>query len=211
MSSPSNRIRTGSRTSRARATRYTYHGTLQAVTRVAVFGGSFNPPHVGHVLAVAYVLSVHDVERLVLVPAYRHPFGKPLAPFDDRVRMCELAVGAIRHVEVSRVEENTDGLTLHTLEALRALHPDWAMRLVVGTDILLEADKWFRFDEVQKLAPLVVLGRKGVPHVDAPEAVLPEVSSTRVRELLAGRQWDALGPLVPRAVLEYVRARGLYA
>jgi nicotinate-nucleotide adenylyltransferase len=180
------------------------------VVNVAVFGGSFNPPHIGHVLAIAYVLATSEVDRLVVVPASKHPFGKPLAPFEERVRMCELATAALSGVTVSRVEEDLDGLTLHMLEALAREHPDWKMRLVIGADILLEADKWFRFDDVRRLAPPIVLGRKGVPRTSAPDPVLPEVSSTVVRELLAGKRWDALAPIVPRAVLEHIRARGLY-
>jgi nicotinate-nucleotide adenylyltransferase len=180
------------------------------MTVVAVFGGSFNPPHIGHVLAATYVLSTCEVDRVALVPAYKHPFGKPLAPFDDRVRMCELAVALLDRVEVSRIEQGLDGLTLHMLTALKTQHPDWSPRFVIGADILIEADKWFRFDKVQKLAPLIVLGRQGVTHPSAPAPLLPEVSSTTVREHLAAKRWDAVAPILPRAVLDYVRTRGLY-
>ena len=58
---------------------------------IALFGGSFNPPHVGHMMAAYYVIATRPVDKLWLMPAYRHPFGKRLAPFDDRVKMCELA------------------------------------------------------------------------------------------------------------------------
>ena len=179
--------------------------------KVAVFGGSFNPPHAAHVLAVAYVLATADVERVVAVPAHKHPFGKPLAPFDDRVRMAELAFEIFPAASVSRIEETLDGLTLHTLEALKTANPEWSLRLVMGSDILLEADKWFRFDEVRKLAPPIVLGRAGVRAAGAPPALLPEISSTRVRELVAAKSWDELAPLVPRRVLDHIRERGLYA
>ena len=178
---------------------------------VAIFGGSFNPPHAGHVLAIAYVLATADVERLVVVPAFKHPFAKSLAPFDDRVRMCELATAIFPSVSVSRIEHDLDGLTLHTLEALQREHPDWKMRLVMGADILLESDKWFRFDDVKKLAPPIVLGRAGVAGTSAPPPLLPEVSSTRVRELVAAKDWTELAPLVPRAVLEHIRTHDLYA
>jgi nicotinate-nucleotide adenylyltransferase len=178
---------------------------------VAIFGGSFNPPHVGHVLAIAYVLSTADVSRVVVVPAHKHPFQKPLAPFDDRVRMCELAVAPFPRASVSRVEETLDGLTLHTLEATAREHPDWNLRLVLGADILLEADKWFRFDDVKKLAPLVVLGRVGFSHAGAPPPILPDISSTRVRELAHRGAYEELAALVPREVLAHLRSRNLYA
>ncbi len=177
---------------------------------VAIFGGSFNPPHASHVLAIAYVLATTDIERLVVVPAYKHPFAKSLAPFEERVRMCGLATAIFPSVSVSRIERDLDGLTLHTLEAMQRDHPDWKMRLVMGADILLEADKWFHFDDVKKLAPPIVLGRAGVTGTTAPAPLLPEISSTRVRELLAEKDWDALAPLVPRAVIDHIRAKNLY-
>ena len=63
--------------------------------RVALFGGSFNPPHVAHQLAALYVLETAPVDELWFVPAFEHAFGKPLAPFDDRLAMCELAAAAL--------------------------------------------------------------------------------------------------------------------
>jgi nicotinate-nucleotide adenylyltransferase len=180
---------------------------------VAIFGGSFNPPHVAHVLAIAWVLASEDVEEIVVVPTFQHPFAKSLAPFEARLRMCELAAGWLPRVTISKVEEELGGesRTLRTLEHLAARHPDWRMRLVMGTDILLEADKWFRFDRVQELAPPLVLGRVGFNVDGAPSAVLPAISSTDVRARIAEGKWAELRSLVPRGVLEYVKEHHLYA
>jgi nicotinate-nucleotide adenylyltransferase len=184
----------------------------QLVFKVAIFGGSFNPPHVAHVLACALVLGVEDVERVLVVPAFQHPFAKALAPFEDRVAMCRAAFASLPAVDVSRVEEELGGesRTLRTLEHLAKDHPDWAMRLVVGADILGEAPRWFGFDAITKIAPLLVLGRAGFDAPGAGPALLPEVSSTRVREAIARGAWSEAGQLVPRAVLAHVRAKGLY-
>ncbi len=178
--------------------------------KVAIFGGSFNPPHVAHVLAVAYVLSTADVDRLVLVPTFKHPFNKPLAPFDDRVRMCELAMAWLPGVEVSRVEEILGGesRTLRTLEYLASEHRDWRLRLVIGADLLSEAPRWHGFDAIAKLAPPIVLGRAGA--AGSTPALLPDVSSTRVRDAIGRGAWHEVEKYVPRAVLAHVRARGLY-
>jgi nicotinate-nucleotide adenylyltransferase len=183
---------------------------------VAFYGGSFNPPHVAHVLAAAYVLSAGDFEKLIVVPVFDHAFDKQLAPFDDRVRMTELAMAVVGAVEVSRIEESlgSPSRTLFTLRALSQRHPTWRFRLVVGSDVLYEAQKWHAFEKIQELAPLFVLGRVGSPHPEAPEAILPAVSSTHVRELIA-RPDDALGRaelerLVPRAVLRYIEEHSLY-
>ena len=183
------------------------------MTRVAVFGGSFNPPHVAHVLACALVLSVEDVDRVLVVPAYMHPFAKALAPFEDRAAMCDLAMAWMPRVDVSRVEAQLGGesRTLRTLESLSSAHPDWRLRLVIGADILTEAPRWFGFDVIEKIAPLIVLGRAGVAAPVATAALLPEVSSTQIRAAIARGAWSEVEKLVPREVLAYARARGLYA
>jgi nicotinate-nucleotide adenylyltransferase len=181
--------------------------------RVGIFGGSFNPPHVAHVLAVAYALACCEVDRVVVIPAYQHPFAKSLAPFQDRLEMCRRAFEMLARVDISAVEEELGGesRTVRTLEHLHAAHPDWEMRLIVGADIVHEMDRWWSPERVRELAPPIVLGRLGVApavgHEDAPR-VLPEVSSTAIRAaLLRNAPVDAL---IPRAVLAWIAERGLY-
>jgi nicotinate-nucleotide adenylyltransferase len=180
--------------------------------KVAVFGGSFNPPHVAHVLACAVLLSVEDIDQVLVVPTYKHPFAKALAPFEDRVRMCELATEWMARVVVSRVEEEMGGesRTLRTLEHLATAHPDWSLRLANGADILAEAPRGFGFAEIVRLAPPIVLGRAGVSSPGAGPPLLPEVSSSQVREAIVRGAWNEVENLVPRAVLKYLRARSLY-
>jgi nicotinate-nucleotide adenylyltransferase len=179
---------------------------------VGVFGGSFNPPHLAHVLALSVVLARFDVARILVVPTYQHPFAKSLASYEDRVKMCELAMGWLPRVEISRVEEELGGesRTLWTLEHLRAQHPDWQMRFIMGADLVVESAKWFGFERIMALAPSIVLGRSGVTFDGAPAAVLPAISSTEVRALVGQGRWEELAQLVPREALSYVRERGLY-
>lgn len=188
-----------------------YVYTTQVAT-IAVFGGSFNPPHLAHVLAATVVLATHDIDTLLVVPTFQHPFSKHLAPYDDRVHMSHLAMGWLPRVEVSRVEEQLGGesLTLRTLEHLARQHPDWQLRLVLGADVLADAPKWHRFDEVMRLAPPIILGRAGVEAPGAPVPVLPELSSTEVRASIAAGEWANLAGRVPKAVLSHIQARGLY-
>jgi nicotinate-nucleotide adenylyltransferase len=180
------------------------------MTRIGVFGGSFNPPHIAHVLACALVLSTEDIDRLLVVPAFQHPFAKPLEPFDDRVLMCELAMGWMPGVEVSRVEEELGGesRTLRTLQHLAGTNANSSLRLVIGADVLADAPRWYGFEAIAKLAPPIVLGRAGV--AGAGPALLPDVSSTHVRAVIAQGAWTEAARLVPRAVLAHVRAQGLY-
>lgn len=191
--------------------------------RVAFYGGSFNPPHVGHVLGAVYALSTAPLDEILVVPVYRHPFAKNLAPYEERVAMCRAALGWIPRVTISTVEEELGGesLTLRTLEHLRETQPGWALRLLVGSDVLADLPKWHRWDRISEIAPPLVMGRSGaaassvdVTFVGGASGkdvrVLPRVSSTEIRAALAAGDLDALRPLLPAAVLDHIQARGLY-
>lgn len=178
----------------------------------AVFGGSFNPPHLAHVLAAATVLARFEVARILVVPTFKHPFAKSLAPYPERVEMCERAMRSMPQVVVSRVEEELGGesRTLRTLEHLKEQHPGWHLRFLMGADLVLESPKWFGFDRIVRLAPPIVLGRAGITFEGAPPAILPAISSTEIRAKIAAEAWDELEELLPRGVLTYVKERRLY-
>ena len=188
--------------------------------RIAFYGGSFNPPHVGHVLGAVYALSTAPIDEVLVVPVYRHPFAKNLAPYEERLTMCRAALGWIPRVTISTVEEELGGesLTLRTIEHLRTTRPSWALRLLVGSDVLGDLPKWHRWDRIAELAPPLVMGRAGaaassvdVTWVGGKDAqMLPKVSSTEIRAALAAGDLDALRALVPAAVLDHIQARGLY-
>ncbi|APR74835.1 Nicotinate-nucleotide adenylyltransferase [Minicystis rosea] len=188
--------------------------------RVAVYGGSFNPPHVGHVLGVVYALSTAPIDEVLVVPVYRHPFAKNLASYPDRLALCRLALGWLPHVTISTVEEELGGesLTLRTVEHLIATHPSWSLRLLVGSDVLADLPKWHRWDRIAALAPPLVMGRAGVDATEAavtwvgkPEdAMLPRVSSSEIRAAIASGRIDDVRALVPASVLDHITTRGLY-
>jgi len=179
---------------------------------VCVYGGSFNPPHVAHMLAATLAVGMFEVQRVLVVPTFQHPFSKSLASFDDRLAMCERAMGKLPRVEISTVERDLGGesRTLRTLKHLSALHPTWSLRLLMGADLVLESHKWHGFPEIQALAPPIVLGRAGITFPGCPPALLPQVSSTEIRDALGKGNQAFVEGLVPPSVLEYIRARGLY-
>jgi nicotinate-nucleotide adenylyltransferase len=183
---------------------------MTAGRTIAVFGGSFNPPHLAHQMACLVVLETESVDELWMVPTWRHPFDKDLVDFEDRVEMCKRATAVFGgRVTVSRIEEELGGdssRTLDTLEALASRWPGVHLRLVIGADILGETDKWHRWDQVVRLAPPLVIGRSG--YGSGAEVTLPPVSSTDIRERL--RRGQDVVPLVSRAVMDYIAGRGLY-
>lgn len=179
---------------------------------VALLGGSFNPPHVAHVMAAYWTLATQSVSEVWLLPTFKHAFGKALAPFEDRVRMCELAAAPVRglHVCAAEAELADDplvGKTVRTLEHLRAKHPTLRFALVVGTDIVAETPKWYRWDRITELARIIVVGRAGAGE-GAADPALPAISSTEIRERL--RRGEDVSRWVPERVLRYARERRLY-
>ncbi len=180
---------------------------------IAIFGGSFDPPHVGHLLTAAWLLMTEPIDELWFVPVRDHPFGKRFgASFDQRVSLCEKAVASLglARTRISRAEERVggDGRTVDLLEMLTLEHPLDRFALVMGSDILQETALWKRFDRVSELARIIRVQRKGHELPDLPAAVLPEISSTDVRARLAAG--SPLAGLVPRAVLEQIAEGGLY-
>ena len=179
---------------------------------VALFGGSFNPPHVAHLFGAVYARSVHGAEQVWLVPTFRHPLGKELVPYEHRVRMCELAVeGFGPWLQVSRAEESVgkSGRTVELLEWLLPRHPEHRFVWVLGSDILPELDRWKDWNRIQELVEVLVLARAGHPMDGEPKLVLPNVSSTEVREALAaGSDGHSF---LPRRVAQYIAEKQLYA
>lgn len=198
---------------------------------IGLFGGSFNPPHVAHVLMVGWALSVGDVDEVWAIPTGGHPFGKDLAPFADRVEMCRLAFGCFGgRVRVLDVEaEDRKHYSVDTVRRLARENPDLQWRWVIGSDALAQSAEWKDFDELRRLAPLLVIERRGHrtpgagadPGVEkreeatASEFSLPDVSSTSIREALAAGTDDAgdretIETLLPHNVGVYIRKHRLY-
>lgn len=170
--------------------------------RIAVYGGSFNPPHVGHAMVAAWLLWTERVERVYLLPSYAHPFGKSLLDWDIRLSLCHaLAETVGPGVEVCGIESElpTPSYSIDTLKALRARTPGHRFHLVVGADVLPDTAKWKAWDEIETDFKPIIVGRGGYPPVEG-APTFPELSSTEIRQRLGdGRD---VGALVPSKVLD---------
>jgi len=177
--------------------------------RWGIFGGAFDPPHLGHLAVAAVALAAGELERLLVVPCFEHPFGKQMAPWSDRLAMVRLAFAPLARVEVSEVEAELPrpSLTLNTVRTLCSGRPDVRWFLVVGSDTLKDRSSWHRFDDVVRLAEPLVIGRQGHDRGTIDFAI-PDVSSSEIRRRLAAGE-EHPGGLDP-AVERYAAQHSLY-
>jgi nicotinate-nucleotide adenylyltransferase len=191
------------------------------VARLGLFGGTFDPPHVGHIAAAAGVRAALGLDAVWLVVA-NEPWQKvgqrDVSPVADRLAMVRAAARGIDGVEVSEIEIDRGGssYTADTIATLHAEDPDRRLFVVVGADAAAGLPSWARADEVRVGATLVLVDRPGTPAGDLPEGWVFErveiprldVSSTDLRRRVAeGRPVDGL---VPVDVSSVIRERGLY-
>lgn len=166
--------------------------------RIAVYGGSFNPPHRAHALVASWLISSQTVDQVWLVPVYEHAFegihGKRLAPFEQRMAWCgAMAKELGEQVAVSDVESTlpAPSYTIDTLTHLAQSYPEHCFRLVVGADILDQTSGWKAWDRILREHAPIVVGREGYSQdagLTDGVPVFPAVSSTEVRKRLSEGQ-----------------------
>ena len=185
------------------------------MSRVGVFGGTFDPVHVGHLAIAHAALESVPLDRVLFVIAKRSPLKErgPLAGEADRLRMLELAVANEPRFAVSRLELDRDGPS-YTVDTLERLAGKDALFLILGSDAIADLPRWKDPDRIARLATLLVAERPGAPERvgDAPivtfDAPRLDISSRELRARAArGR---SLRYLVPEPVLQHIEARGLY-
>jgi nicotinate-nucleotide adenylyltransferase len=190
--------------------------------RIGLFGGTFDPIHVGHLVAAVNARHALSLDRVILMVAnvpWQKVGARPVTAAEDRFALVEAAVGNVPGLEAGRLEIDRGGesYTADTLSELAAANPGAGLFLVVGADVAGELSSWDRRDAIQQLATLVVVNRPGagvlrsldgwrVELVTVPNL---EISSTDLRARAAdGRPLEYL---VPEAAVHCLRARGLYA
>ena len=190
--------------------------------RVGLFGGSFNPPHVGHLVVAEGARDAAALDRVLWMPAATPPHKRDdaLPAAEHRLAMTRLATEDHAAFDVSDLELRRSGVsyTVDTLRALQADHPDAEFLLLIGGDSLAQFHTWHEPEEILRRVELLVYPRPGFALSDLDAAVrrratvldrpLLDLSSTAVRGLLrAGR---SARYLVPDPALAYAEAHGLY-
>lgn len=197
--------------------------TSERSKRIGVFGGTFDPPHVGHLVTAVNVRAALDLDEVVLMVAnlpWQKQGQRNISPAVDRLAMVQAAVSGVEGLSAGDTEIAHGGpsYTADTLAALKAGHPEATLFTIVGADAANGFNTWERHDEVAQLSQMVVVERPGA-RVDPPalsagsewirvEVPHLDVSSTDLRSRVAdGRPLDFL---VPSAVLAVIEDRGLY-
>jgi nicotinate-nucleotide adenylyltransferase len=187
--------------------------------RIGVFGGTFDPPHTGHLIVASAAFDALRLDRLLFVPAAvpPHKLGVVVATPEQRLEMVRRAIAGDPRFEVDDMELRRPGAsyTVDTLRALREREPGSEIFFLLGADQLRELDTWRDPEEVSRLACLAVLNRGDEPIPDAGRyRILPvavpriDIAATEIRRRV--RAGESIRYLVPEAVRAFVEVEKLY-
>lgn len=194
--------------------------------RVAIFGGAFNPVHLGHVNLARQYIEILKLDRLLIIPTYDPPHRKnDLISVSDRINMLNIAFGGVKNVEISDIEARLKGksYTFNTIGEIKKQYPESELFLIVGEDQFLAFDKWYKFEEILNEVTVCTAQRNenktALMHRFAKETLGTEnyfianfdpvvVSSSEIREKL--KNGENVDTLISKDVLEYIKKHELY-
>lgn len=212
----------------------THYKALGRKKRVAIMGGAFNPPTVGHLKVAQLVLNIGKLfDEVWLMPCFSHMHNKKMESVAHRIKMCELLASVDRRIKVFDFEcvNELGGETYHTIKKL--LESDLAKEndfsMIIGMDNANTFHNWVNYTELEKLIPFIIVPRKGEPidlnvtwYRNAPHVFLkpdasnqiPNICSTDIRTCVRDSLGDALSPFLRKnltpEVLEYIISNVLY-
>jgi nicotinate-nucleotide adenylyltransferase len=186
--------------------------------RTGILGGTFDPVHNAHLALARLALEELDLEKILWMPtgspAYRRP---AVASGEDRVAMLRLALegerrGEPRHlIDTRELQPDASGYTFDSVSALRRENAGREFVLLMGSDQYEKRAGWHRWPELERLCEIAVVARPG-SRIDAPVRILPmrpsPVSASEIRARVA--RGEPIASMVPPAVADYIRDRGLY-
>ena len=196
--------------------------------RIGIYGGTYNPPHIGHMRAAEYAIEALSLDRLLLIPTGVSPHKEMAsgASSADRLEMLRLSAAGLEKAEVSDIEIRREGrsYTVDTLRLLKAENPGAELVLLMGTDMFLSFLTWREPEQIMKLATLAVFfrGEKGEQtkieaqklsleslgaRVELVQNPVTAISSTDLRRMLV---FGCADPFLMPGVDDHIRERGLY-
>ncbi|NMA79959.1 MAG: nicotinate (nicotinamide) nucleotide adenylyltransferase [Clostridiales bacterium] len=198
--------------------------------KIAIFGGSFNPIHDGHINLVTRIQDKYKFERILIIPTYSppHKSANALASAEHRFNMCKLATEDFLYLIPCDLEIKRGGksYTIDTLTTIKYTYPNHKLYFIMGADMLYSFTSWYKYRDIAELATIIVAARKeheyqklmeeklklseiGINcHVENIDVV--DISSTQVRDIVANGSYDELQNHVPKKVANYIVDNELY-
>ncbi|HTY36222.1 MAG TPA: nicotinate-nucleotide adenylyltransferase [Bacteroidota bacterium] len=191
------------------------------ITRIGIFGGSFDPPHLGHIVIAELARRQLGLERVFLVPAFKppHKAGRYASTARDRLHMTKLSIRGNRNLRVSDIEIRRRGIsyTVDTVRFFKKKYHSASLFLIIGGDSLRQFKTWREPDVILSLCELVVYRRPGagtrvssvrgfpIHYVEGPSM---DVSSSEIRARL--KSGKPVEDMLRKGVLQYIRRNELY-
>jgi nicotinate-nucleotide adenylyltransferase len=190
------------------------------MSKVGIFGGTFDPIHLGHLITAQSVREIRNLEKIIFIPAFISPHKSDVktTSAEDRSNMIKLAIDGIPFFDYSEIEIKKGGVsyTIDTLKELKKIYNE--VEIIIGYDNIFSFHTWKEPDEIMRLAKIVVLKRKSShpPQFEDKyyhQAVFVqtrgiEISATDIRERVKNEM--PINFLVPPAVMEYIYKHKLY-
>lgn len=183
---------------------------------IAVFGGAFDPPHVGHQTIARELLQQHLAQEIWFLPVKYHPFAKNVTSEEHRFAMLQHLVEPGMKINTYELAQSETSYTYRTLKALSAQYPDHEFSFVIGSDNLQKFDQWDHYQELISEYPFFIYPRQGyslrpllsnMQVIEGVEEVA--VSSTQIRQLVS--RGEPIAGLVLPAVADYIAQHDLYS
>jgi nicotinate-nucleotide adenylyltransferase len=187
---------------------------MPLTNHIAIFGGSFDPPHVGHQAICLWLKEALNAQEVIVAPTYKHCFGKKLTNFEHRLAMCKEMTANLVNVRVSKAELHLPQPN-YTLNLVKFFSKEYdKLAIVVGGDNLSQIHTWEKWNEIPKLAKIIACGRPGyngettLPNVYFYPVGISTVSSTEVRNKIVNKL--PLTGFVTKTVENYINEHNLY-
>lgn len=183
--------------------------TKKPIKNIGLFGSSFNPPHLGHWAVLSDLAKRAVFDEIWLVPVYKHPFDKELAPYEARLKMVELLWLDLDQdrIKISTIEKELGREPTYTYDVVRELkscYPDYDFSLIVGSDAKNELKKWHRYEDLKDLVRFYFIPRKGFEN-----SPYPDVSSRGIREAI--KKGESIDQLTTDKVAGYLKQNKIYS
>jgi nicotinate-nucleotide adenylyltransferase len=186
--------------------------------KIALFGGRFDPPHIGHFLIVQQILDLRpDIEKVLFIPAFNHSWNPIVASPKDRLAMLKLGIN--KKMEVSDIEIKRGGISysIDTIKEVKKM-TDAELFWIIGSDNVKDFRRWKNYKEILKLAKILVFPRnkhtveeklpQGFEEIHSPALATIDISSNSVRQKLKNKK--SVKYFVPENIEKYIRDNNLY-